>query len=171
MAGRAILRRSFLAGVLLTVAASGLRASQTAGAAERALRGTRQWPTRAEWRALDRTVGGRLIRPVAPWARLSPGAPVPKRLRNPFYLEEHANRTSRRLHFIGTSIALALLIAALVLQIGWLVALAIVQGYAFAWVGHFFFEHNKPATFTHPLYSLMGDWVMFKDILIGRIPF
>jgi FAD/FMN-containing dehydrogenase len=94
MAGPAILRSSFLAGVLFTaLAAAGLRVPQNAGAAERALRGTRHWPTREEWRALDRTVGGRLIRPVSPWARLSPKAPVPKRLRNPFYLEEHAGAT------------------------------------------------------------------------------
>ena len=89
----------------------------------------------------------------------------------PFYLEEHANRTSRRLHFIGTSIALALLIAALVLQIGWLVVLAIVQGYAFAWVGHFFFEHNKPATFKYPRFSFIGDWRLWWEILSRKIPF
>ncbi len=89
----------------------------------------------------------------------------------PFYLEEHANRTSRRLHFIGTSIALALLITALVLQIGWLVALAIVQGYAFAWVGHFFFEHNKPATFKYPRFSFIGDWRLWWEILSRKIPF
>lgn len=89
----------------------------------------------------------------------------------PFYLEEHANRTSRRLHFIGTSIALVLLISALVLQIGWLVALAIVQGYAFAWVGHFFFEHNKPATFKYPRFSFIGDWRLWWEILSRKIPF
>ncbi len=89
----------------------------------------------------------------------------------PFYLEEHANRTSRRLHFIGTSIALALLISALVLQIGWLVALAILQGYAFAWVGHFFFEHNKPATFKYPRFSFIGDWRLWWEILSRKIPF
>ena len=87
----------------------------------------------------------------------------------PFYLGEHANRTCRRLHFAGTSIALALLITAVVTQRWWLIAVGFVQGYAFAWVGHFFFEKNRPATFRHPLYSLMGDWVMFKDICIGKI--
>jgi hypothetical protein len=44
-----------------------------------------------------------------------------------------------------------------------------VVGYGFAWVGHFFYEKNRPATFRHPLYSLLGDWVMFKDILIGKV--
>ena len=87
----------------------------------------------------------------------------------PFYLGEHANRTCRRLHFAGTSIAAVLLIIAVATQRWWLIAAALVQGYAFAWVGHFFFEKNRPATFRHPLYSFMGDWVMFVDILRGRV--
>jgi hypothetical protein len=89
----------------------------------------------------------------------------------PFYLGEHANRTCRRLHFAGTSIAAALLIIAIVMRSGWLVAVAIVQGYAFAWVGHFFFEHNKPATFKHPIFSLMGDWRLWWDILSRKVRF
>jgi hypothetical protein len=88
----------------------------------------------------------------------------------PFYLSEHSNRTSRRLHFAGTSIACALLIAAAITQRGWLLAVALVQGYAFAWIGHYFFEHNKPATFRHPAYSLMGDWRLWWDILNRRLP-
>ena len=88
----------------------------------------------------------------------------------PFYLAEHANRTSRRLHFVGSCGALALAVtAAGQRDARWLLA-ALVCGYGFAWVGHFFFEKNRPATFRHPLYSFAGDWVMFKDILIGRIP-
>ncbi|MNP67550.1 hypothetical protein D3C76_1633970 [compost metagenome] len=51
----------------------------------------------------------------------------------------------------------------------WLLLAAPVFGYGFAWVGHFFFEKNRPATFTYPLYSLMGDFVMFRDILLGKI--
>jgi hypothetical protein len=89
----------------------------------------------------------------------------------PFYLGEHANRTCRRLHFAGTSIAATLLIIAIVMRSGWLVAVAIVQGYAFAWVGHFFFEHNKPATFKHPIFSLMGDWRLWWDILSRKVRF
>jgi hypothetical protein len=85
----------------------------------------------------------------------------------PFYLSEHANRTSRRLHFAGTSIALALLIAAVASQNWWLAGVALVEGYAFAWVGHYFFEHNKPATFRYPGFSLMGDWRLWWDILTG----
>ena len=89
----------------------------------------------------------------------------------PFYLSEHANRTSRRLHFIGTSLALVLLIAAATTSIWWLVALAFVQGYVFAWVGHFFFERNRPATFEYPLFSLMGDWRLWWSIATRKVPF
>jgi hypothetical protein len=89
----------------------------------------------------------------------------------PFYLSEHANRLSRRLHFAGTSIALALLIAAVAVPAGWLAALAPVLGYALAWAGHFFFERNRPATFRYPWLSFLGDWRMWWDILTGRIPF
>ena len=48
---------------------------------------------------------------------------------------------------------------------------ALLCGYGFAWAGHFFFEKNKPATFKYPFYSLAGDWVMYKDMLVGKIPF
>jgi hypothetical protein len=88
----------------------------------------------------------------------------------PFYLSEHANAVSRRLHFTGTSIALLLLITAFATRDWWLLVLALFQGYAFAWVGHFFFEHNKPATFRYPAFSLIGDWRLWWDILRRRIP-
>ena len=87
----------------------------------------------------------------------------------PFYLSEHANRTCRRLHFAGTSVALACLVSALLTRNAWWLLAGLVAGYAFAWVGHYVFEKNRPATFTYPLYSFMGDWVMWRDILAGRI--
>lgn len=89
----------------------------------------------------------------------------------PYYLSEHANRTSRRLHFAGTSIAVVLLILAAILRSGWLVLAALAQGYACAWVGHFFFEHNKPATFSHPGFSFMSDWRLWWEMLTGKIRF
>ena len=89
----------------------------------------------------------------------------------PFYLTEHLNPTCRKLHFIGTFLLFIDLFWALATQTWWMLALVPVIGYGFAWVGHFFFEKNKPATFTYPLWSLIGDWVMYKDILIGRIRF
>jgi hypothetical protein len=58
---------------------------------------------------------------------------------------------------------------ALVTQRWWLILMALVVGYAFAWVGHFFFEHNRPATFQYPLFSFMGDWRMWFEILTGRL--
>lgn len=89
----------------------------------------------------------------------------------PFYLSEHANRTCRRLHFVGTSLTIGCLVAlALTGNLTWIAA-ALLCGYGFAWVGHLFFEHNRPATFKHPFYSFAGDWVMYRDMLTGRIPF
>ena len=89
----------------------------------------------------------------------------------PLYLAEHSNRTCRRLNFVGSTLSL--------ICIGMLFATGKPQyflygllcGYGFAWVGHFGFEKNKPASFKRPLYSFMGDWVMYKDIWAGKIKF
>ena len=89
----------------------------------------------------------------------------------PYYLSEHRDPTCRRLHFVGTGFVIALLVWATVSGQPALLWLLPVIGYGFAWVGHFFFEKNRPATFKHPVYSLIGDFVMFRDILTGRIPF
>ena len=88
-----------------------------------------------------------------------------------FYLGEHSNRTCRRLHFVGTSLVIGCVLAAVVTRDAWWLVGAPLCGYGFAWIGHFFFEKNRPATFTHPLYSFWGDWVMYRDMLTGRIPF
>jgi len=89
----------------------------------------------------------------------------------PFYLSQHSDRTCRRLHFVGTSLGLVALLHAFSTLNFWWVLAGLAVGYAFAWVGHFFFEKNRPATFTHPLYSFLGDWVMWKEILTGKIRF
>lgn len=89
----------------------------------------------------------------------------------PFYLSEHRNATCRRLHFAGTTLVVLLVAAAAWTLLWWLLALVPIAGYGFAWVGHFAFEKNRPATFQHPLYSLVGDWVMYWQLLTGRIPF
>jgi len=87
----------------------------------------------------------------------------------PYYLAEHSDLTCRRLHFAGTSLVVAILAITFFTQdIRWII-LAPFAGYGFAWVGHFFFEKNKPATFTHPFYSFIGDWVMWKDMLTGKL--
>jgi hypothetical protein len=77
----------------------------------------------------------------------------------------------RRLHFVGTLLVIACVALAAGTASLWWLAAAPLCGYGFAWVGHFFFERNRPATFTHPLYSLIGDWAMFMDMLTGRIAF
>ena len=87
----------------------------------------------------------------------------------PFYLSEHANRTCRRLHFAGSTLALLCLLALVVTGNPWWIAGGLLAGYGFAWVGHFGFEKNKPASFKRPLYSFMGDWVMYRDIWAGNI--
>lgn len=89
----------------------------------------------------------------------------------PFYLGEHSNRTCRRLHFVGSTLALACLAAMLATGQWRYLLLGLLCGYGFAWVGHFGFEKNRPASFSRPLYSFMGDWVMYSQIWRGRIPF
>lgn len=89
----------------------------------------------------------------------------------PYYLQEHGNSTYRRLHFIGTTLVIAILAYAIGRgSLGLLLAVPIA-GYGFAWVGHFFFEKNRPATFQHPFYSLLGDFVMYRDMILGKVPF
>src|SRR4030095_8707648 len=95
--------------------------------------------------------------------------PMPQRYSSfaefyPFYLSEHRDRACRRLHFAGTLLVLAAVVAAVITLNPWWLLAAPICGYGCAWVGHFFFEHNRPATFTHPVYSLIGDWAMFRDI-------
>ena len=71
---------------------------------------------------------------------------------------------------VDTALVLVLLVFALVTQTWWLLWTIPLAGYGFAWAGHYFFEKNKPATFKYPLFSLASDFLMFRDILLGRIP-
>ncbi|TMG87819.1 MAG: DUF962 domain-containing protein [Betaproteobacteria bacterium] len=89
----------------------------------------------------------------------------------PFYLAEHRHPTCRRLHLVGSTLVIAAILAAILTRNTWWLAAAPFAGYGFAWVGHFFFEKNRPATFKHPVYSLLGDWAMFRDVLTGRLRF
>lgn len=89
----------------------------------------------------------------------------------PFYLKEHSNSTSRILHFIGTSLVLLLIPIALIVNDAKVLFLIPFVGYGFAWVGHFFFEKNKPATFQYPGYSLASDFILFWDLLRGKEKF
>lgn len=87
----------------------------------------------------------------------------------PYYLGEHSRRATRRLHVLGSLCVVGLAVAAPVTRLWWLFALTPVAGYGFAWAAHFFVEKNRPATFTHPFYSLAGDWVMLVQALSGRL--
>ena len=89
----------------------------------------------------------------------------------PFYLSEHSQPTTRRLHFIGSSLSLACLVLLMLTgDLLWFLA-ALLCGYGFAWFAHFVFEKNRPATFQQPVYSFMGDWKMFWEILTGKRAF
>ena len=87
----------------------------------------------------------------------------------PFYLSQHQNLTCRRLHFIGSSLILLVIGYVVYSQQFTLLFSLPVIGYGFAWVGHFMFEHNRPATFTYPVWSLMGDWKMFWQMLTRQL--
>jgi len=84
----------------------------------------------------------------------------------PFYLGEHRNPTCRRLHFVGSSLTLLCLAALAATSNPWWLLAGLLCGYGFAWIGHFGFEKNKPASFKRPLYSFMGDWVMYRDMWV-----
>ena len=87
----------------------------------------------------------------------------------PFYLSQHSNRICRLLHVIGSLLVIAVLILAIVNKNYRLLFALPLIGYGFAWIGHFFFEKNRPATFKYPLYSFLGDWVMLWQVLSLKI--
>jgi hypothetical protein len=87
----------------------------------------------------------------------------------PFYVKEHSKKSTRTLHFIGTTAAFACVAGAVVLKKRWLLALAPVVGYGPAWVSHFFIQKNRPATFKYPLWSLKADMVMWWKIARGEM--
>jgi hypothetical protein len=86
----------------------------------------------------------------------------------PYYLSEHEDTTCRGLHFTGTSLFFVFLFTALLTQNYSLLWFCPLMGYGFAWVGHFFFEKNKPATFKYPLWSLTSDFILYFQIIAGR---
>ena len=87
----------------------------------------------------------------------------------PFYLQDHAQPFSRALHYVGTSGVIALVAAAVYTDQLMLLWLMPICGYGFAWAAHFFVEKNRPATFTYPLWSLIGDFRMYFLFLTGRL--
>ena len=87
----------------------------------------------------------------------------------PHYLSEHSKSATRVMHYLGTLAATVFLVLTIAAGKWWLFPIALVPGYAFAWAGHFFIEKNRPATFTHPLWSFMADWKMLALMLTGRL--
>jgi hypothetical protein len=86
----------------------------------------------------------------------------------PFYVSQHMHPTTRALHIVGISAALASLVAGFFVSPLFFLAVP-PFGYAFAWIGHLFFEHNRPATFLYPAWSLRGDLRMFRLALLGKM--
>ena len=86
-----------------------------------------------------------------------------------FYLTEHRNINSRRLHAVGSSLGIYFWAKAIRQRKAKYLAYGLLSGYACAWVGHFFHEHNKPASFKQPFYSFISDWRMLSDIVRGRL--
>jgi hypothetical protein len=87
----------------------------------------------------------------------------------PFYLGEHSKRTTRALHLVGSTAGLICLVLAAAIRTPALLLLGLVFGYAFAWIGHFFVEHNRPASFRYPLWSFVADWKMWGLAVTGRL--
>ena len=88
----------------------------------------------------------------------------------PYYLAAHADPRTRAVHYCGTALAFLLLVAFITTGSLWLLPAIPVAGYAPAWIGHFFIEKNRPATFTYPLWSLFSDFRMAWDWLFGTLP-
>lgn len=88
----------------------------------------------------------------------------------PYYIGEHSNRACRRIHVVGTALVIVAALLGLFVDPWWFLAMPLA-GYGFAWIGHVFFEKNRPATFKYPLWSLMGDWRMFFETISGRRAF
>ena len=87
----------------------------------------------------------------------------------PFYLSEHSKSITKILHVIGSLSGLSLLLFFILFSNFQYIPLAFIPGYGFAWIGHYIFEKNQPATFKYPIYSFIGDWIMLKDIFTGKI--
>jgi hypothetical protein len=87
----------------------------------------------------------------------------------PYYLTEHADPTCRLFHYVGTTLVIAVAVWMIISQ-NWLLFFLIpLAGYSFAWVGHFVFEKNKPATFQYPGFSLASDFIMYYHFLTGQV--
>jgi hypothetical protein len=87
----------------------------------------------------------------------------------PYYLSEHSKSATRMLHGLGTLAAVGFVVSVVAIGKWWLFPFALLPGYGLAWIAHFFIEKNRPATFTHPLWSFMGDWKLLGLMLVGKL--
>lgn len=87
----------------------------------------------------------------------------------PFYVSQHRDAANRRLHFLGTAGGLALLDWAIYIERLWPLSAGLAFAYGCAWIGHFFFEKNQPATFQYALFSFLADFRMFRLMALGRM--
>lgn len=87
----------------------------------------------------------------------------------PFYMGEHRNPVCRGLHYFGTASGATLALTGIFTMNPFLIPAGLVAGYGPAWIGHFFIEKNKPASFKYPLWSFMGDWKMLAYFVTGRM--
>lgn len=87
------------------------------------------------------------------------------------YLTGHSDRRSRQLHFLGSTLAIIFLTALVLTGNAWWLLAAILSFYGLAWIGHFGFEKNRPSSLRQPLYSFIGSWLMYWQMLTGQISF
>jgi hypothetical protein len=87
----------------------------------------------------------------------------------PHYVRAHSKKTNRRLHFVGTTLGVACVAGGVLWRKPLLLAAGPILGYGISWIGHFVFEKNIPATFSHPLWSLKGDFIMWRKIANGTM--
>jgi hypothetical protein len=87
------------------------------------------------------------------------------------YLTDHTDRRSRQLHFFGSTLSIIFLALLALSGNAWWLLAAIASFYGFAWIGHFQFEKNRPRSFKQPVYSFLGAWLMYWQMLTGQISF
>lgn len=89
----------------------------------------------------------------------------------PYYLKEHSNQINKALHFIGTTLVICAVLYAIYTNLYKLLLFCPLNGYGFAWIGHYVFEKNRPATFKQPFYSFISDFLMWYHIITGKVKF
>jgi hypothetical protein len=89
----------------------------------------------------------------------------------PFYLDQHKKTGTRITHFVGTTAFFILVLISIIYKLPWILLAGVVSAYFFAWIGHFFIEKNKPATFQYPFYSLISDFKLYFQLLTGKEKF